>query len=464
MIPITTCIMNWLTKKSITLKFTGLVFLSALFSCEDPGRLGISLIDPNDDLGVLHTEIPLNTKVVLLDSINTTNRGIAMTGVYADGDFGQLKVRNYLTFVPLTQDPDIPDTVTQADSVIMNLRFNYHFGEKGIPHQLSVHRLTEGLEINRVYYSFDSSMYDQASIVDSAFMVSEADTLLSLNLDPLKDELLEALKTFSPDSAGFADFLEQFKGLALNSGTASNAVLGFNFAHSDSRIALYYTTNDTVVNRVELRYSNYYNGITTDYTGTELEGIELLTDFSPASGRAYAQAGAGLVPKIDFQPFIDFIESDTAGTIVINKAELVMDNLQGLDNGISPPQQMSFFFTNQANEIIMVGEVALVPGTIQTDQVYIATTRNNLDANNYSVTSVRAEFDTTDADYKPEITLFLQFLFDGALNRSNRDLVLSIPYSYVDAPNSVRNLGRDVNRFIIEPENLRLEIFYTRLK
>jgi hypothetical protein len=241
-------------------------------------------------------------------------------------------------------------------------------------------------------------------------------------------------------------------------------VLGFNSAHADSKIVLYYTTNDTVVNAVDLRFSNYYNGITTDYTGTELEGIEPLTDFSPASGRAYAQAGVGLVPKIDFQPYHDFIDNDTTGTLLINRAELVMENLTGVDDEISPPQQLSFFFTNQSNEITLVGEQIRVPGTIQTDQVYIATTRNNLDPYNTSVTSVRAEFDTVNTGYKPEITLFLQFVFDGALPRNNTDVVLSIPYSYVEAPNSVRNLGRNVNRFVVEPGNLRLEIFYTRLK
>jgi hypothetical protein len=456
--------MNWLTKKNITFRNFGLVLLSALFSCEDPSSLGISLIDPNDDLGVLYTEIPLDSRVVLMDSINTTNQGIAMTGHYSDGDFGELVVRNYMTFVPLSQDPVIPDAVTQADSVIMNLRYNYYFGPDEGTHQLGIHRLTEGLEIDKIYYSFDASMFEQASLEDTTFMVSKADTLLRLDVSPIGDELLNALKEFDPDSVGYTNFLQQFKGFALNSASSSNAVLGFNNAHADSKIVLYYTTNDTVVNAVDLRFSNYYNGITTDYTGTELEGIEPLTDFSPASGRAYAQAGVGLVPKIDFQPYHDFIDNDTTGTLLINRAELVMENLTGVDDEISPPQQLSFFFTNQSNEITLVGEQIRVPGTIQTDQVYIATTRNNLDPYNTSVTSVRAEFDTVNTGYKPEITLFLQFVFDGALPRNNTDVVLSIPYSYVEAPNSVRNLGRNVNRFVVEPGNLRLEIFYTRLK
>ena len=113
----------------------------------------------------------------------------------------------------------------------------------------------------------------------------------------MKDELFVALKDYEADSAGASDFLEQFKGLTLISDPTSNAVLGFDTTHSESNIVLYYTTNDTIVNTIELTYSTYYNQITPDYAGTELDGIELLTDFDPISGRSYLQVGAGLVPK-----------------------------------------------------------------------------------------------------------------------------------------------------------------------
>ena len=131
-------------------------------------------------------------------------------------------------------------------------------------------------------------------------------------------------------------------------------MLGFDNTHSQSNITLYYTTNDTVVNTVDIRYSTYYNQITSDFTGTELEGIELLTDFSPVSGRSYLQVGAGLVPKVDFQPYFDFVDNDTTGTIVINKAELKMDGLEGLSGVIAPPQEMAFYFTNENNQIVII--------------------------------------------------------------------------------------------------------------
>ena len=108
---------------------TGLIISSALFSCEDPSQLGIDLIDDDDDLAVLYTEIPLEAKVVRLDSINTLNRGIMMTGNHTDADFGNLDVQSYLRILPPTTDTDIPDDVTEADSIRMDLRFNYFFGK-----------------------------------------------------------------------------------------------------------------------------------------------------------------------------------------------------------------------------------------------------------------------------------------------------------------------------------------------
>ena len=456
--------MNWLTERIKYMVITGLVFLSALFSCEDPSTLGIGLIDDNDDVDVLYAEIPLQTKIVKLDSIETSNRGIMMTGDYFDTDFGDLKVQSYLRVLPPSSTPQIPGTVVEADSVKMDFRISYFFGEGTVEHQLSIHQLSEQLDPEEVYYSFDSTPTEPTSISDTTFMVSDSDTLVSLNLNSIKDELFEALKVYQADSAGSADFLEKFKGYSFISGAPGSAILGFNNAHSESTMSLYYTTSDTSVNTISLRYSSYYNQIVADYTGTELEGIELLTDFEPISGRTYLQAGAGLVPRIDFQAYYDFIDNDTAGTIVINKAELVMDELQGLDGSILPPSQISFYFADENNQEIIVGEEIQFPGTIQQDQVYITAVRNNFDPFNTSIRSVRAQYDTTDIQYKPEITLFLQFIHDEAFQRDDIDRVLSMPYSFVEAPTSVRDIGRNLDRFLTDPGNVRLEIFYTRLK
>ncbi len=457
--------MNWLTENSLHKTYIGLVLLSALFSCEDPSRLGIDLIGNNDDLGVLYTEIPLTSEVVLLDSINTTSRGTMMTGNHTDNDFGNLEVQSYIRVVPPGVAPDIPESVVSADSIRMNLRFNYYFGQSPVTHYLRVHELSEQIDTERIYYSFDSTKFIPTSLVDSSFTVSDQDTLLSLNLDALNDRLFQAMLGYQPDSAGAAEFLENFNGLTLISGANSNAVLGFNSQFSDSQLTLYYTTNDTVVNTIDFGFSSYYNRITPDYTGTELEGIQLLEDFSPISGNTYLQTGAGLVPKVNFDAFYDFIDNDTTGSVVINQALIVMDELRGLDGTINPPETMSFYYTDENNQLVMVGiENLMVPATIQTDQVYITTTRNNLDPFNTSLRSVRAELDTANIDYRPEITLFIQFMADGAFDRSATDKVLSMPFSFVETPTTVQEIGRNVDRFIVTPDNLRLEIFYTRLK
>jgi hypothetical protein len=141
-----------------------------------------------------------------------------------------------------------------------------------------------------------------------------------------------------------------------------------------------------------------------------------------------------------------------------------MDNLQGLSGAIEPPQEMSFYYTNDNNQIVIVGEQISLPATIQTDQIYNAAIRNNLDPNIANARSVRALLDTTNVAFRPEITLFLQLIADGALDRSSVDQVFSIPYSFVELPNSIFDNGRNVDRFFVEPGDLKLEIFYTRLK
>jgi len=457
--------MNWLIKQTTYFMLIGLIVSSALFSCEDPSRLGIDLIDDNDDLGVLFTEIPLDTKVVQIDSINTTNRGIMMTGEHFDTDFGKLTVQSYLRLLPPSANSSVPQDVLVADSVKMNLRYSYFFGSN-FPsnHQLLVHELSEELEIDTIYYSTNSTPFEAQSVIDTTFTVSENDTLLSLNLENMKDELFIALKDYEADSAGASEFLEQFKGLTLISDPISSAVLGFSTTHSESNIVLYYTTNDTIVNTIELTYSTYYNQISPDYTGTELNGIELLTDFNPISGRSYLQVGAGLVPKLDFQPYFDFLDNDTTGTVVINKAELVADNLQGLNGSIAPPVQMAFYFTDETNRIIEVGEITPFPATIQTDAIYITATRNNLDPFTANIRSVQANLDTANVEYKPQITLFTQLIADGALSRNDVNDIFSMPFSFVDVPTSVMDYGRNLDRFFVEPGNLRLKLFYTRLK
>jgi hypothetical protein len=457
--------MSWSTNKSIIKSFIGLVFLSALFSCEDPSTLGIDLIGNNDDLAVLFTEIPLTADVVRFDSINTTGRGFMMTGNHTDSDFGNLDVQSYIRIVPPAASPNIPESVLEADSVKMDLRFNYYFGESPVTHHLMAHELSEQVDPERIYYSFDSTPFMPTSLIDSTFTVTDQDTLLSLNLNPLKDKLFQAMQEYEADSAGSAEFLQEFNGITLISGSSSNAVLGFSNQSSDSKITLYYTTNDTIVNTIEFGYSTYYNRITPDYSGTELDGLEVLQDFSPASGNAYLQTGAGLIPKLNFEAFYDFVDNDTTGSIVINQAILVMDNLQGVEGAINPPQQMSFYYTNEANELVLVGtENIKFPASIQTDAVYINASRNNLDPFNTSLRSVRAELDTANVNYRPEITLFLQFIADGAFDRNATDRAFSMPFSFVEAPNTVQEIGRNVDRFMLTPDNLRLEIFYTRLR
>ncbi len=463
--PITICIMNWLDNNTINFKGFGLIALSALFSCEDPGELGLQLIDTDDDLAVIEAEFPLQASIVRLDSINTTNRGIMMTGNYTDADFGNVDVQSFFRVLPPTTSINVPEEVMEADSLKMDFRINYLFGDEFVdPVTLSVHRLEEQLVGDSVYFSNSTTPFDPNSLEETALMIDQQDTLVSLNLEPLKDELFTVLRDYQSDSANAANFLEQFKGFSLLTAQGSNAVLGFDPQGADSEVTLYYTTQDTVVNTITVTYSTYYNRITPDFTGTPLEGIEPRSEFNTPTGDIFLQTGTGIVPKINFEAYYDFLDQDTTGTVVVNKAEIIFSDLRGLEDAIDPPVQMGFYYTDDTNAFLQTATDPPFPNAIQTNGVYISATRNEINPFTLNSQSQRAQLDTLSVQYSPEITLFLQLIADGLLRRDDVQNVLAVPFSFVENPTSVRDFGRNLDRFFMEPESLKLRISYTRLK
>gem|GEM_PF-5747948 len=458
--------MSWLGRTvSQHVGIFGLILSSALFSCEDPSELGLQLIQDDDDIAVVEAEIALSASVVLLDSINTTNRGILMTGNHIDNDFGAVQVNGFQRILAPSSDVTIPVEVTNFDSVRLDYGITYRYGEDfSTPQQLSVHQLQEEIVFDSLYFSNHNVPFEPMSLTDTTFMVSESDSLLSLNLDALGAEFLEALRAYEADSANAAEFVQQFKGVALVTDPASDAVLGVNPLATESRLNLYYTTDDTVVNTIVIRYSTYFNEIITDFTGTQLEGITTNMEFNPMDDRIYMQAGAAIVPKISMQNYFDFLDNDTTGTIVVNKAELIISDLEGLGESISPPIQFSMFFASDNNDFEFTDSDPPLPGTVQTDGIYISASRNNLDAFNLTSQSSRAQLDTTNVEYLPQITLFTQLIADGTLTRAQTEEFLLVPYSFVENAAFIRDFGRNLDRFIVQPDKVRMKIFYTRLR
>src|SRR5690606_2771670 len=66
-----------------------------------------------------------------------------------------------------------------------------------------------------------------------------------------------------------------------------------------------------------------------------------------ANGTIYSHYASGLVSKVDFSVFNAF--KDTAGSFIINKAELVVDNLQTASDEMKVPSSIGFYLTDDSN-------------------------------------------------------------------------------------------------------------------
>src|SRR5690606_17398657 len=100
---------------------------------------------------------------------------------------------------------------------------------------------------------------------------------------------------------------------------------GFNPRSTSSRIVLHYHDAESDSLQLNLSFAGVvnYNKIEADRASTALAG---LTQFSqpitPDNGLRYVQAGTGVLTRLDFARFYDFVDADSNVAMIVNEAEL----------------------------------------------------------------------------------------------------------------------------------------------
>lgn len=472
---ITTYTMSWLDRKKKTTYWIGLIIISALFlvNCEDPSELGLNIVPPQDNLGVQFVDLQLGGSTVLLDSVETSSTNILMSGKYEDDLFGSVKTQFYTQFFPLGA---LPSSFTDVDSIQLQLRINYFHGDdfSQESQSFSIHQLTENLYDSLDYYGFQITTFDPISIGDTTVVFDpKIDSLLIVNLTFPDTTLLNASRNFT--SSDVEAFSEAIKGLTVVPDEGNTAIVGFDPNAATTHVTIYYTTNDTVVNRYQfpLGVSTtrsqgpvQYNNISADRSASSLSALTMpFTPYEDPNGDLYLQTGTGVIPKLDFQTFFDFVQADTTGTIIVNEARLVFKNLKGIGDNLQPPAETAFFFSDSESRLLDVDtSSSFFPGSIQIDQIYISANELNINPLILRTTSSRAILDTLSLDYNVEVGLFLQGIADGKFTEEEGKDILIYPFSFVSEGRLVQSNGRNLDRFVVNSSDIRLRIYYTFLR
>ena len=354
-----------LAARRLLLFFFSIVTLA---SCEDPTEIGIDLQDENQ-IGTDFTDtITINTGTVLLpDSILSFKTTPAQVGILADPVLGTVKATTYTevglggTDVSFGENP-------QVDSMVLTLDYSAIFGNKTKPLKINVFRLTEAFQ-------------EKASYFTTTKLATEASPLASTTLVPL---LYEKKKVFDVDSTAArrlikvklpqslinefvaqsgkdplksqANFEAFFKGLAIAPEGEPASILALNFAADSSKIVLHYKNgNDKKKHTFRFNTSavSFFTNFESNRAGTPVAPLTQKGDFIAAAqtgNESFIQNNTQLLTKLTI-PYLQKFK-DVTGTIVINRAELILPVKANSTSALAPPPQLVLYQTNNTNRIL----------------------------------------------------------------------------------------------------------------
>ena len=384
--------MNLLDSKKI-IKKGGLALCTALlflFSCEDDATLGLPFDPDGENIGIFEKELILPYSAILVDSVNTSRprtntRSRILAGAYQNGSFGNVAATSFTNFSRTSTA--IPSDATY-DSAVLVLSADYWYGLTSSPATsgLSVHLLQEPLiKEGRIdtltngtldtvytlitYYSKDKVPYDANPIGQSAFSIDPKKDKNEVHV-MLNDDFGTNLFTKFKDKDTIVSNNEKlqlyFNGIALVGADGLHNMLGFN--PEETKIHLYHhtPTKDSLRYTLDTSASNWFSNYEADRSGTPLAGLTVpYQDFDPGNGNVYLQAGTGVVPKIDFTPFIDFIKS-TGKNVVINQAEFSVE-IDFPGEFLPAPASLNPYLVKDDNRLIYVTDAR---GTVSIKTIY----------------------------------------------------------------------------------------------
>ncbi|HEY9008542.1 DUF4270 family protein [Ohtaekwangia sp.] len=370
--------MNLLAKRVGQLAIVAIALF--FFSCED----GTSLLgyeNPTSKFDLSYIDIPVESSVILLDSIRTSNYNASndlnrlLVGKVTDERFGNTQAVAIAQFMPASAlDTSITNHSPVFDSISLTLRHDFYaYGANGNTKQeLFVHELTDQLKsaydvtsttntggqqkpytttysFQKSYFGNSTTAYDASPLGSGSINVdldkynlniadATPDTIVTrvpLSND-LGERLLNLAVTSTPtDFLTYNYFTEKFKGLAFVPGQ-SDKIIGIRPNDNFTRMVLHYhTTKDTLALVFTVGTLISYSQITTDRAASELSSLTTkYQETEPNGDLRYVQAGSGVVTKLDLSKFNEF--AATLDKAEINSAELIINGIEDPGSYIPP--------------------------------------------------------------------------------------------------------------------------------
>ena len=324
-------------------------------SCTDStNTLDDNLPTPQTGREAVYTDtVTVRSSTVLLDSVPSAAYSYLLAGRYVDASLGAIEARSYLQ--PGLSATFTPDVATQYDSLVLVLTTDtYRYGDTTQTQNLEVHRMQQGFELGKAYYTKDALTYDAASLGQRTFRARKALTKVRVKLNnALGQELWNA--GLAGQLTTSDEIRARLFGLAVVPSAGDNAALVRFTAASDSLVVYYHDRLDPVTvlkTNIDIAGSNgHFYGLTANRTGTPLAPLTQPRQglaSTATGGNTYIEAGLGLGIRLEF-PYLTAFRG-MGSSFLISNANLTTEVISSTENRyLPPPTQLIPRLTDRVN-------------------------------------------------------------------------------------------------------------------
>ncbi len=376
-------------KNQLFLIATISIFL--LLSCNTSNDLeiGNDFIESDASL-VLCDTLSVKLSTLILDSLETSGKSIALVGRYNDDNIGVLNSKSYVLLNPSIYTLD-EETVYDS-LVLIVVPSGYYYGDTLANYSIKIHRVTEAIEkekydgmlSNNSHFEYAINPIGEKTFKPRPKSGNEIRIPISNNLG------LEFTNMFKSSSNPFSEesFTYYFKGIQLETSETTNCILGYTVNDTSLYFRLYYHIEGyDEVKYLDMKPAStdlQFNQITADSTNSVISQLSQKTTNSEVlNNNAYVQGGTGIVARIDF-PTLRLLLLQNRKFEVI-KAELSIQPSDEMDFNYLP-SNLYLYLSNKHNDFISLltdDDGNAVNGALNKDYIYSENTTYTWDITAY---------------------------------------------------------------------------------
>lgn len=429
------------------------------FACNDPNSLGLELENENAKTQVKSIEFDLPSKTIYIDSLRSENLGkLAFGNITNDTIFGDLKAIAYTEYT--VGSGVLPGDTLEYAGVFLNLKFTTaSVGTAGTAtNDITVYETIDTLFNSAKYLANMHVDYDATAPIGS---ISKSLNLDGDSISHIKLDDSYGMKLYAKlDSAGanndYEDSLSRklfyFPALVLEPSDNNQNLLTFSLI--EDTVGIYVAMRHPVrgdTSYFKFNFSgNHYSEVLRDRsTGKYTDLVNDYDSSGVSAGNVHLNMIAGIHPRIDLTPYIDFIESNP--DIIINRGEIYLSSTPIDETLIPQIGRIQFYIPNGVGKINGPGVYLQDLATFYA----ILVDNGYFQQSNGASSLLTTTYSDTDQWYANNVTNFCQKMLDSKLadiDYITRQLIVTSPDLTTVGQSSFSKSG------------IKLKVFYTQLK